>query len=184
MVDLPIVGIVSRRWWVLALRGVAACLFAVSAFAWPGLTLGVLVLLWGAFAFVDGVAALVAGIGTRWWSVVFFGVVGIAVGLYALFRPAMTALALILVIAAWAIVRGVLEIAAAIALRKELSNEWLLVLAGVLSIAFGVCVAAFPGAGALSLVWLVGAQALVIGLLWIWLAFRLRGLTRLDEAHA
>jgi uncharacterized membrane protein HdeD (DUF308 family) len=106
----------------------------------------------GRIAFVDGIGAVVAGIQARWWSVAIFGLLGIAVGGYTLFGPDITALALLFVIAAWAIARGSLEIAAAIVLRKELSNEWLLIVSGVVSIMFGALVAAFPGAGALSVV--------------------------------
>jgi uncharacterized membrane protein HdeD (DUF308 family) len=176
MTDLSILGAVTSNWWVLALRGAIAILFAVCAFLWPGLTLGVLVILWGAFALFDGVAAVMAGFQARWWALVIFGVLSIAAGAYALFQPGITALALLFVIAMWAIARGIFEIAAAIALRKELSNEWLLILSGVVSIAFGLFVAMFPGAGALSVVWLIGIQALAVGILFLGLAFRLRGL--------
>lgn len=184
MADLPILRVVASNWWTLALRGVAAVLFAVCAFLWPGLTLGVLVILWGVFALVDGIMALVAGMQAHWWSIVVFGLLGTVAGVYTLFRPAITALALLFVIAIWAIARGVLEIAAAIALRKELSNEWLMILSGLVSIVFGVMVAAFPGAGALSIVWLIGVQALVVGILLLALAFRLRGLAHGTIARA
>jgi uncharacterized membrane protein HdeD (DUF308 family) len=103
-----------------------------------------------------------------------FGVLGIAAGVYALFQPGITALVLLFVIAAWAVLRGVLEIAAAIALRKELTHEWLLVVSGALSIAIGLAMFAFPGAGAVALVWLIAIQALAAGVLLIALAFRLR----------
>lgn len=164
----------ARNWWVLALRGLAAVLFAICAFIWPGLTLAVLVLLWGAFAIVDGIFAVVTGASSRWWSLLFLGLLGIVAGLIALFMPGITAFALLMVIAAWAIVRGVLEIVAAIQLRKELTGEWMLILAGVASILFGILIAMFPGSGALAVVWLIGLQALVVGILEIALAFRLR----------
>ena len=173
---LSILGAVADRWWLLALRGVLAILFGVFAFLWPGLTLGILVVLWGAFAVVDGLGALVEGIQTRWWSMALFGVLGIAVGAYALFQPGITALALLFVIAVWAIARGILEIAAAVALRKELTNEWILVVSGILSIVIGVAMIAFPGAGALAVLWLIGIQAMAAGILLIALAFRLRSL--------
>jgi uncharacterized membrane protein HdeD (DUF308 family) len=178
MVFMPILAGVARNWWVLALRGLLAVLFAFCAFIWPGLTLGVLVLLWGAFAIVDGVIAIAAGASTRWWSQVFFGVLGVVAGLIALFMPGITALALLMVIAAWAIVRGVFEIVAAIRLRKELTGEWLLILAGAVSVAFGVLMVLYPAAGALAVVWLIGLQALMAGIFLFALAFRLRGISK------
>ena len=178
MIPSPILGGISSNWWILALRGIFAVLFGICAFLWPGLTLGVLVILWGAFALTDGVVAVVAGARTRWWSLLILGLVGIVAGLIALFQPAITALALLVVIAAWAIVRGAFEIAAAIRLRKELSNEWLLILGGLASILFGILVLLFPGAGALSVVWIIGIYAFATGVLLLVLAFRLRGVAR------
>lgn len=179
---LMLIGIVGN-WWMLALRGLFAVLFAVCAFIWPGLTLGVLVLLWGAFALVDGVLAIVVGARTRWWSLVVVGLVGVAAGVFTLFQPGITALALLMVIAVWAILRGTFEIAAAIRLRRELTNEWMLILSGAASLLFGVLVLLFPGAGALSVVWLIGAYALVVGALLLGLAFRLREMARHREAR-
>lgn len=178
MVVMPILAGVARNWWILALRGLLAVLFAFCAFMWPGLTLGVLVLLWGAFAIVDGVVAIAAGASSRWWSQLLFGVLGVAAGVIALFMPGVTAFALLMVIAAWAIVRGVFEIVAAIRLRKELTGEWLLILAGAASVVFGVLMVMYPAAGALAVVWLIGLQALVAGILLFALAFRLRGISR------
>jgi uncharacterized membrane protein HdeD (DUF308 family) len=168
----------ARNWWTFLLRGIVAVLFAVMAFLWPGLTLAALVLVWGAFALVDGVFAMVTGAKSRWWSVAIFGLFGIAAGLIAFFLPGITALTLLMIVAAWAIVRGVLEIVAAIRLRREISGEWLLVLAGVASIAFGVLMAMYPGAGAVALIWLIGLQALVAGVLLIGLSFRLRAISK------
>jgi uncharacterized membrane protein HdeD (DUF308 family) len=176
MATLSLLEAASSTWWILALRGVAAILFAIGAFLWPGLTLSVLVILFGAFALVDGTIAVISGIQARWWAPAIFGLLGILAGGYALFQPGMTALALLFVIAMWAIVRGIFEIAAAITLRKELSNEWLLVLSGIVSIAFGLFIAVFPGAGALSVVWLIGLQALIVGALLLALSMRLRNL--------
>ena len=173
---LSVLAGTARNWWILALRGLVDVLFAFCAFIWPGLTLGVLVILWGAFAIVDGILAIVTGAGSRLWSLLIFGLLGIVAGLIALFMPGITALALLMVIAAWAIVRGVLDIVAAIRLRKELTNEWLLILGGAASIAFGVLIVLFPGSGALAVVWLIGLQALLTGILLLGLAFRLRRL--------
>ena len=167
---------VAGSWWTFLLRGIAAVLFAIAAFVWPGLTLTVLVLFWGAFALVDGVVAIAAGARARWWSVLFLGVIGVLAGLVALFMPGITALALVLVIASWAVLRGILEIAAAMRLRRELTGEWLLVLGGAASVVLGILMFLFPGAGALAVVWLIGLQALIAGIVLIALAFRLRGL--------
>jgi len=176
----PLLQEMTRRWWLLLLRGIAAIAFGVLAFMWPGLTLLTLVLLYGIFAIVDGVLSLAGAFGRRtsetvpgWW-LVLTGILDIAVGLIALFWPGITALVLILFIGAWAIVRGIFEIVAAIQLRKQIENEWLLILLGVLSVLFGVAVLAFPGAGALGLVWAIAAYAIVIGVVIVMLAFKLR----------
>lgn len=178
MAYIPVLADAARNWWTFLLRGLVAVLFAVMAFLWPGLTLAALVLVWGAFAFVDGIFAIVSGVRSRWWAFVFFGVLGVLAGLVALFMPGVTALALLLVIAAWAIVRGVFEIVAAIRLRKEIRGEWMLVLAGVASVGLGVLMILFPDAGALAVVWLIGLQALLAGVLMFALALRLRRLNR------
>ena len=174
MVLFSLLAGAARNWWVLAIRGVVAVLFGICAFIWPGLTIAVLVLLWGAFALVDGIFAIVSGASSRWWSLVAFGVLGVIAGLVALFMPGITAFALLMVIAAWAIVRGVLDIVAAIQLRRELTGEWLLALGGVASIVFGILIVMFPLSGALAVVWLIGLQALIVGVVLIALAFRLR----------
>ena len=169
----------ARNWWAIALRGVAAIIFGILAFVLPGITLAALVLLFGAYALVDGVFSLVAAIRGRggdapWWALAIEGVAGVAAGLITFFLPGLTALILLYVIAAWALVTGVLEIVAAVRLRKTITNEWWLAGSGVLSVAFGVFLALFPGAGALALVLWVGAYAIVFGALLVALAFRLR----------
>jgi uncharacterized membrane protein HdeD (DUF308 family) len=136
-------------------------------------------ILYGAFALIDGVLALAASFTSRsdtvprWW-LVLTGILGIAAGLIAMFWPGITALVLIMFIGAWAIVRGVMEILAAIQLRKQIEGEWLLVLAGVLSVLFGLGVLIFPGTGALALIWLIAIYAIAIGIVMIMLALRLR----------
>ncbi len=172
---------ITRNWWLAALRGALAVVFGVAAFVWPGLTLEVLVLLFGAYAFVDGAVVLsfglmAAGDHERWWPLVLGGVVGIATGVLTFIYPGATALALVYVIGAWAIITGILEIAAAIRLRKVITNERLMGFGGVLSIIFGVLVIARPGAGALTLVYLFGFYAILAGISQISLGFRLRGL--------
>jgi uncharacterized membrane protein HdeD (DUF308 family) len=180
-------SIVSQFWWTLVLRGVVAILFGVLAFMWPGVTLSVLILLFGAYALVDGIAAIIMGIKDygdreRWWATLLSGVVSALAGLVAFFMPGITALALLTLIAFWAIVRGVFEIVAAIRLRHEIEGELLLGLAGVLSIAFGVFMLLFPGAGALAVVWWIAAFAVVYGVVMVALGFRVRGLGRLVGA--
>jgi uncharacterized membrane protein HdeD (DUF308 family) len=171
----------ARNWWVLALRGVAGILFGIGAFVWPGATLAALVLVFGAYVFVDGIFAVVAGIGMRrqlslWWLVVFEGVAGIILGVLTFRSPDTTALVLLTFIAAWSIVTGIFEIATAVRLRKLIANEWLMILSGVVSIIFGALLIAQPGAGAISIVWLLGAYALLFGILTLMLAFRVRSM--------
>ncbi len=173
-------NILARNWWMIAIRGLVAVIFGLAAIAWPDMTLVVLVMLFGAYALVDGLFAMIAAIRDRtehrqWWLVLVEGVVGIMAGVLAFIWPGITALALLYLIAGWAIMTGLFEIAAAILLRKELEGEWLLILSGILSLLFGVVLALQPGAGALGIVWLIGVFAILFGTLMIVLAFRLRG---------
>ncbi len=177
--DVTLLHTLGRVWWLVLLRGIAAIVFGVLAWTWPGATLITLVLFWGAYALVDGVAALWGGWqakdgGKPMWQVVLIGVLGIAAGIVTFLAPGVTAIALLLLIAGWAIVNGLLQVAAAIRLRKEIANEWLLILSGALSIVFGVLMVANPGAGALAVLWLIGAFAVVYGALLVVLAFKLR----------
>jgi uncharacterized membrane protein HdeD (DUF308 family) len=171
----------ARNWWVLAIRGVAAILFGIGAFLWPGLTLTVLVLLFGAYALVDGIFAVIAGITARkeqerWWMMVLEGLAGIVMGVLTFLWPGITALVLLYFIAAWSIVTGAFEVAAAIRLRKEIEGEWMLALAGIASVIFGILLLVLPGPGALALIWLIGSYAIVFGVLLLILAFRLRSM--------
>jgi uncharacterized membrane protein HdeD (DUF308 family) len=179
----PILDLVTQHWWMLALRGVAAILFAVCAFFWPGITLFALVILFGVYALADGIMALAVGARARWWGEMVFGLIGVAAGVITIFRPGVTGVALLMFIAAWAIIRGVLEIVAAIRLREEISNEWWLVLAGLLSVAFGVAMIMYPGAGALSLLWVIAAYSLIMGIMMLAFSFRLRGLGQHHPPH-
>ena len=173
----------TSSWWALVLRGLAAIGFGVLAFLWPHITLTALVFLWGAYALVDGVLAIAAGVKShgenkRWWVLLLEGILGVAAGAIAFVIPGITALVLLIVIAAWAMVTGVFEIAAAIQLRKFIKGEWLLALAGVASVLFGFALLLSPGAGAIALVWLIGAYAIVFGVLLIGLGLRLHSLVR------
>jgi uncharacterized membrane protein HdeD (DUF308 family) len=169
---------IARNWWVFVLRGVLAILFGIGAFIWPAITLGALILLYGIFALADGILALIGLISGRryavWWAQLLQGLLGIAAGLIALAWPGLTALALLWVIAFWAILTGVMQIAAAVRLRNEITNEWYLILGGVLSVALGIAFLFVPGAGILSLVWLLGTYAILFGVLGIGFGLRLR----------
>ena len=172
-----VVDQLARHWWVLGLRGLAAILFGVLAFVWPGMTLAVLVLLFGAYALVDGVLTLLAAFrgGVQHRIVMLVeGVVSVLAGLAAFVWPGLTALVLLYIIAFWAIVTGVLEIVAAIRVRRAISNELGLVIGGVLSVVFGVVLLIAPGAGALAVIFLIGVYAVVFGIALLGLAWRLR----------
>ena len=173
----------TSSWWALVLRGLAAIAFGVLAFVWPQITLTALVFLWGAYALVDGAFAIAAGVKShgenkRWWVLLLEGILGVAAGLVAFLVPGITALALLILIAAWAMVTGAFEIAAAIQLRKHIKGEWMLALAGVASVLFALALLFNPAAGALALVWLIGAYSIVFGVLLIVLGVRLHSLVR------
>lgn len=168
----------ARNWWLILLRGICAVLFGVLAFIWPGISLVTLILLYGAYMLVDGVLSLIAAVkggaaAPRWW-LALVGVLGIAAGIVAMMLPGMTAIVLVLFIAGWMIATGVMQIVGALRLRKEIDNEWWLVAAGALSVIVGLIIAIAPGAGALGLLWVIGAYAIVFGVTLIGLAFRLR----------
>ena len=170
----------TRNWWALALRGILAILLGLAAIVLPGVTLAVLITLFGAYAVVDGVLAIIAGVRAaerheRWWSPVLKGLAGIAAGVMAFIWPALTALALLYLIAGWAIVTGVLEVVAAVHLHRA-HGEWLLIINGVLSILFGLLIVVWPGAGLITLLWMIGVYAVIFGATLLVLAIRLRSL--------
>ena len=168
---------ITKNWWVLVLRGVIAIVFATLTFLRPGITLASLVLLFGAFALMDGIMSLVAAFrsGTsRWWALALAGLLGIGAGVVTFFYPGLTALTLLYCIAFWAIFTGLAEIIAAVRLRKEIEGEWLLGLAGLLAVLFGIMLVVSPGAGALGLVLVIAAYAFVAGVVLISLGFKLR----------
>ena len=179
--------LLSVSWWILLLRGVISILFGIAAYMWPGITLVTLVSLFGAFAFVDGCFGVFQAFSGRqedehWWVLLLEGLLGIAFGLIAFTAPGITATVLILYIGFWAMATGVLRIVLAVRLRKEIDGEWWMVLAGLISIVFGVLMVARPGAGALAVLWIVAAWAIVGGVFMVLLAFKVKALGgKLDE---
>lgn len=171
---------IGKNWWVLLIRGILAILFGILAFALPGATLLTLVLIYGIYALADGIAAIVVGARTRGWTFILMGALGIIVGILTFVYPGITAVVLLYLVAAWAIVRGIFEIAAAVVWRRVISNEWFLILGGVISIIFGAVMLADLAAGALAIIWLIGVWAVVFGIVLVILAFRVRGFARGD----
>ncbi|MEU8799774.1 HdeD family acid-resistance protein [Spirillospora sp. NPDC048819] len=172
--------LMTRHWWVLAVRGAFAILFGVAAWVWPGITVWALVVLFGAYALVDGLIALVEAFrgttGAPRGLLALSGVAGIALGVAAMAWPGITAFVLLMLIAAWAVATGLMEIVAAIALRKELRGEWAYVLTGAISLLFGILLFVWPVSGALAVVWLIGFFSILFGAAMIGAAFRLRRL--------
>lgn len=181
----------ARWWWTFILRGVVAILFGVIALVFPPVAIGGLVGLFAAWALVDGGNSLLTGIRTRgrdrsWWLEVLEGVISVVAGIIALLVPGFAAEVLVLLIAAWAILTGIVQIVTAVRLRTVIVGEVWLALAGVASILFGVLVVSFPAAGALSLAWLIASFAIAFGAFLVLLGARLRGVHRLarrDAAH-
>jgi uncharacterized membrane protein HdeD (DUF308 family) len=174
-----LVAVLARNWWAIALRGAFAVLFGILSFAWPELTIVVLVALFGAWALIDGILLLIATWrqaerGRRWSPLLVEGILGVAAAAVTFLWPDITALALLFVIGAWAIVTGLTEIAAAIAMRRVIDNEVWLGLAGLASVGFGLIVLIFPGAGAVGIVWLIASYAIVFGAILLMLGLRLR----------
>jgi uncharacterized membrane protein HdeD (DUF308 family) len=169
----------KRDWWLIAIRGIAAILFGLAAFVWPGLTLEALVVLFAIYVLVDGVVSTVAFLRRPGQSpsLVVGGIVSIIAGVIALIFPGLAALSVVILIAAWAIITGVAEIALTFRLRERLTVELLWMLAGIASIIFGVVLIVFPAAGALALIWFIGAYAFFVGLLLVILGFSLRAAT-------
>ena len=168
----------AHNWWCLALRGVAAIVFGILAFVWPHITLLTLVYLFGAYAIVNGVLAIAQAFsgpkGGRSGQLALEGAISLLAGIVALLMPGFTTLALLILIAVWAIVSGISEIWAAVQLRKVIRNEWMLVLAGIVSVLLGLVLIAQPARSALVLVWWIGGFAILFGVLLLALAFRVR----------
>jgi uncharacterized membrane protein HdeD (DUF308 family) len=175
-------NLLARNWWLVEIRGVSAIAFGILAFLWPNLTLVVLITLFAAFVLIDGIALLVsvargesATRGHR-WSVALMGILGVGVGIATIILPGITALALLYLAAFWAITLGISQVVVALRLRREIAGELWLVIGGLVTALFGVFLLVFPGAGLLSLVWIVGAWAIIFGFTNLILAWRLRGL--------
>jgi uncharacterized membrane protein HdeD (DUF308 family) len=170
----------SRYWWAFVVRGIFAILFGILAYAWPGITLATLVIFFGAYVLIDGILLVIKTIG-KWgerdnrWLLLLEGLLGIGIGVITFVAPGITAVALIFFIAAWSLATGVLEIAAAIRLRKEIQGEGWMILSGIASIVFAALVMFFPGAGALGLLWLIAAYAIIFGVMLVILGIKLRG---------
>lgn len=171
--------LLAKRWWALALRGAVGLVFGGFALALPGSTLAAIVVLFGAFALVDGVFAMAAGTapgrqGRERWAPLLQGVLGVGIGVVTLVDPRVTAVALLLYIAAWSMVVGVLQVLAAVRLRREIRNEWLVGLSGIAAFAFGLFTAWQPATSAVAVVWAMGAWAIVWGALLLFAGLKLR----------
>ncbi|SEN65904.1 Uncharacterized membrane protein HdeD, DUF308 family [Nitrosospira multiformis] len=169
--------LLSKSWRSLALRGFISLVFGILAAFWPGITLLWLLVMFAAYALIQGLASAVAAFQSRktyhdWWLMLLWGVVGIGAGVTAFMLPNLTAVVLVLIIGATALASGIVDIAMAIRLRKVIRGEGFLILNGIISIAFGAFVFFFPGAGALALVWMIALYAIVSGLLLLALAWR------------
>ncbi len=171
-------ALLSRNWWTFAVRGLVAVLFGVAAFVWPKITWEVLVIALGAYVLLDGFLALVAAlespfiVGGRGW-LILQGILGVVVGIVTLLWLHTSSVVLVYLIAAWAIVTGTLEIVAATELRNEIEHAGWFILTGSVSVLVGVLLAWQPSAGAVALAWLLGAFAIVYGIVQLVIAFRL-----------
>jgi uncharacterized membrane protein HdeD (DUF308 family) len=171
----------KRHWWVPVIRGIAAIVFGIIAFVYPGITIATLVLLFGAWVLIDGIFRVIGAIGHRasdpdWGWHIVIGIIGIIVGFLTFHAPQITALALIIYIAAWALMIGATEIAFAIRVRREIKGEWFLILMGLASIVFAILLLWNPIAGAAAVIWLIAWYAVVLGILAIFFGFRLKTL--------
>ena len=180
--------ILARNWDLFLVRGILAILFGIATLLMPGITLIVLVVMFGAYSLVDGIVLSIIAIkdhkvNSDWWLMLLTGLVGIGAGVVTFVWPGITAISLFYVIVAWAVITGVFEVIYAIRFRKEIEGEWLLVLSGILSVAFGILLVAQLVAGALTVLWLIGVYAIAYGTMLVVLAFRLRNLEVKDVAQ-
>src|SRR5580704_17937660 len=180
MITSLAINALARNWWLFLIRGLAAVVFGLLAFLWPGATILAIGILFGAYAFVDGIFAFAAAVRAaethqRWWPFLLEGIVGILIAAITFYDIRITLFALYFTIAAWAFLTGILEIVAAVQLRKHIANEVWLIIDGIASIVYGALMIWFPLAGILAIIWLIGAYAIVFGVIMIAFSFRLRG---------
>lgn len=173
----------ARNWWALLIRGIAAVIFGILAFVWPGATWLAIGILFGAYAFVDGIFAIVAAVRAaqaheRWWPFLLEGTIGLIIAAIVFYDVGVALIAIYFMIVFWAFVTGILEIVAAVHLRRQLANEWLLILAGICSILFGAVMVWHPVAGMLATIWIIAIYAIVFGIVMIGFSFRLRALAQ------
>lgn len=178
--------LLANNWDMVLVQGILAVLFGIATLALPGITLIALVALFGGYALIDGVISIVIAIKDRkendkWW-LLLSGLVSVAAGVVTFAWPGITAISLFYVIVGWAIASGVVEVILAIQLRKEIEGEWLLVLDGILSVAFGILLATQPAISLLAVLWMIGAYGIAGGVTLIVLAFRLRNFEVKDDA--
>lgn len=170
----------ANRWWIFLIRGLAGIIFGILAIVYPGSALVALTILFGAYAFVDGIFALAAAFtgigGGRWWALLLEGILGLVVAFYVWTQPAYSTVVLVYAVAFWAIITGIVEIIAGFQLRDVITNEWLYILAGVVSIIFGILVIRDLDAGAVAIAWTIGIYAIIFGVMQLGLAFRLNGM--------
>ncbi|WGV27562.1 HdeD family acid-resistance protein [Halotia branconii] len=169
----------ARNWWTVALRGALAIIFGLVALLWPKITLTALVFIFASFVLVSGILLAIAAFrdrltNTHGWLMLLEGAIGIGVGVLTFIWPGIATLVLLYLIAAWAIATGIFEIIIAVQVRKEIENEWLLVLAGITSLLFGVLLIIWPVAGALAILWIIATYTIIFGILLLILALRLR----------
>lgn len=177
----------GKEWGWIALRGVLAVIFGMLAVAWPIITVLTLSIVWGVFALADGLFAFGTGWrlhkkGVRWWPYMAFGVIGVLAGLIAIVWPGISAMVLVLIIGFWAALGGASQIVAAIRLRKEIDDEWFMILSGLLGVIFGLLLLFRPLEGAVAIAWIVGFYAMFMGILLIMLSFKVRSKGGEDKA--
>ena len=175
------VSALKQNWWVLVLRGIIAIAFGIVSFIWPGVTALALVFLLASFAFVEGIFALIGAFGYglpggQRLLMVLLGLLGLAVGIFAVARPGVAAVTIVIWVAWWAIIAGIIQIVVAIEMRKEIENEWALIIGALLSIAFGILLLWRPLAGVITLAYLFGFFAIIFGIAMLSLGMRLRSL--------
>jgi len=172
----------AQNWWTFTLRGGLALLFGILAFVAPSATLASLIFVFGFYAILNGLFALYAAWNLRsydrWWIFLLEGLLGIAAGVIAFVSPGATALAFLSIIAAWAILVGILQIVAAIRLRQVIENEWSMGLSGLASVVFGVLLEVWPRSGLVTISWIIGFYAIAFGIMLLLLGSRLRSLNK------